>query len=83
MVFTETNMLVAAPSGSKIDSFTQSFDNKSFIGVVSGNNFYVNNIHGKSIYQYKPGNTLGSGPLVSMIYSQFDLGDATVDLKYG
>lgn len=81
-VFSQISLLVTSPSSAKIDVFRQSDLSPIFISIVSSSDYQVFDTTGKEIYKYSNGITGGSGPLVSSIYTQFDLGDATVDLKY-
>jgi hypothetical protein len=81
-VFNQILLNIATPSSSSLDVFQDHIGN-IFISVVSNSIYYVFDLDGKEIFKYQPGAKSGSGPLIRSVYTQFDLGDATIDLKYG
>jgi hypothetical protein len=81
-VFTQISLNTSAPSASVLDVFEDNIGN-IFINVVSNGYYHVFDLSGKEIYKYQAGAKFGSGPLLKSMYVQFDLGDATIDVKYG
>lgn len=84
IVFNQIYLAVSGPNSNyTIDTFKNSSINKEYIVVRNDYNLYVFNINGKLLYNYTQGRASSSGPRVRIIYNQFDLGSATVDMKYG
>ena len=70
------------PSMATMDIFQQTTLDPIYIGTVSSGKYQVFNITGQQVYQYQQNNTGSSGPTVSAMFYSFDLGDATIDMKY-
>ena len=65
-----------------MDIFQQTALDPIYIGTVSGNKYQVFNTTGQEVYRFQQGTTGSTGPTVNSIYLSFDLGDATIDMKY-
>ena len=70
------------PSNAVMDIFQQTALDPIYIGTVSGNKYQVFNTTGQEVYRFQQGTTGSTGPTVNSIYLSFDLGDATIDMKY-
>jgi hypothetical protein len=81
--FSQITLSTTAPASARLDIFKQSDNGPIFICAVSNSEYQVFDITGREIYKYGQGLSGETGPKLKSIYTQFDLGDATVDLKYG
>lgn len=80
--FNEIILNTAAPASAKFDVFQAASGTPIYISVVSSGKYQVFDLSGQELYQYQQGKAGVTGPVVSSIYMQFNLGDATLDMKY-
>ena len=70
------------PNNALMDIFQQTTLDPIYVGITSGGKYQVFNTTGQQVYQYQQNTTGSTGPTVSAIFYSFDLGDATLDMKY-